>query len=238
MKTETTLFRPATARGHANHGWLDSWHTFSFAGYHDPDWVGFGPLRVINDDRIAPRSGFPMHPHRDMEIMTYIVSGELRHEDSMGQVGILHAGDFQRMSAGTGVVHSEFNASATATLHLYQIWVEPLHRGNAPRYGELAGVGVAGPGETILAAPESEGAGLPIDQHLRLVLHRLSPHETRDLNPRNAASLWIQGVAGDVTLSGQKVTAGDALALDRPGTVGATSNSGAQLLVFEGTQEI
>lgn len=193
--------RPAAERGHADHGWLDAWHTFSFAEYRDADFMGFGPLRVLNQDRIAPGQGFDTHAHHDMEIVTWVLEGALRHEDSMGNGSVIGAGEVQVMSAGTGVEHSERNASDGEPVELLQMWVFPRSRGTTPRYGQKAF-----PVEDrenrfqILASPDGEMGSLVIDQDARLLATRLSPK--REARHRTAGRpAWVHVARGRVRLA-------------------------------------
>jgi len=230
MQTTSRIIRKSNERGHANHGWLDSYHTFSFADYHDPAWNGFGPIRVINEDWISPTMGFPTHPHRDMEIMTYIIEGELRHEDSMGHKGHLRAGDFQRMSAGTGVLHSEFNGSPETTLHLYQIWVHPRNRGNTPRYDERKDAPSAP--MTLLASPEGRAGSFPVDQDMELSLVDFSDQQSHSLEFAPGRGIWLQIISGEVDVEGAALTGGDALAGADLGTLKLHGTSAAKSLLF------
>ena len=167
--------RRANERGHANHGWLDARHTFSFADYHDPNWMGFRSLRVINDDTIAGGGGFGTHPHRDMEIITYILSGALQHRDSMGHEAVLKAGDVQRISAGTGIAHSEANYSPIEPVHLLQIWIMPERKGVKPAYAERSfGNGSAKQGLTLVASRDGRDGSTTIHQDADLWLARVS----------------------------------------------------------------
>jgi quercetin 2,3-dioxygenase len=172
--------RKATERGHFDHGWLDTYHTFSFADYYDPAHLGFRSLRVINDDRVAPGQGFGTHGHRDMEIVTYVLEGALEHRDSLGNAGIIPAGQLQRMTAGTGVRHSEFNPSAETWTHLYQIWLLPERKGLAPSYEQLAVDDGATRGRLqLVASPEGENGSLRIHQDARLYLASARPEMSR-----------------------------------------------------------
>lgn len=207
--------RRSAERGHFNHGWLDTYHTFSFADYYDPQHIGFRSLRVMNEDRVAPSQGFGMHGHRDMEIVTYVLEGALEHKDSLGNGDVLRPGEFQRMTAGTGIRHSEFNPSATEPVHLYQIWIMPERNGLPPGY-EQRPIEVAKSENRLLlvASPDGRDGSLTIRQDARLYLARLDagkavPH---DIQPGRAA--WVQVLRGGVTVNGQALTAGDGAALE------------------------
>ena len=171
--------RPATERGHANHGWLDSHHSFSFADYYDPDQMGFGPLRVINEDRVEPGKGFGTHGHRDMEILSYVLEGSLSHRDNMGNGSVIVPGDVQRMSAGRGVLHSEYNPSATDRVHFLQIWIEPNQRGIPASYEQAHVAADAKRGKfALLAAPAGEGGAVVLHQDARVYAALVDGDET------------------------------------------------------------
>lgn len=226
--------RKANERGHANHGWLDAHHTFSFANYYDPNWMGFRSLRVINDDTIAGGGGFGTHPHRDMEIITYILSGALQHRDSMGHEAVLKAGDVQRISAGTGIAHSEFNYSPIEPVHLLQIWIQPERKGVKPAYAERSfGNGAAKPGLTLVASREGRDGSVSIQQDADLWLARLGEgaSATHTLKPGRHA--WVQVAEGEVTLNGQVLRAGDGAALSEESTLTLAAKKPAQALLFD-----
>ncbi len=206
--------RKSQERGHANHGWLDTYHTFSFADYYDPRFMGFRSLRVINEDRVGPGQGFGMHGHRDMEILTYVVEGELAHKDSMGHQEVLGPNEIQRMSAGTGVRHSEFNPSGTGPLHLFQIWIEPATLGTPSSYEQLR----FNPEEKknrlkLLAGPNGAPGAARINQDARVFVAELENGSEipYSLDPTRAA--WVHVVRGDVTVNGAALHTGDAAAL-------------------------
>lgn len=226
-------YRPAGERGHANHGWLDSRHSFSFADYYDPRYMGFSALRVINEDWIAGGQGFPTHPHREMEILTYVLDGAVAHRDSMGNVTEVPAGEFQIMSAGTGITHSEFNPRQDETLHLYQIWIQPNVKGLTPRYAQCAFPAVSGP--QLILSPEDDADALRIYQDMRLWRWQLSPAEgaqTWSLDP--ARHLWLQVVRGQLTLDGQTLEAGDGLAIREESSLTLLANQAdSEVLLFD-----
>src|SRR5215831_7994768 len=206
--------RKAAERGHFDHGWLDTYHTFSFGGYYDPAHMGFRSLRVINDDRVQPGQGFGMHGHRDMEIVTYVHDGALAHKDSMGNGSVLRAGELQRMTAGTGVRHSEFNPSDTEWVHLYQIWLLPQRKGLTPSYEQLA----VGEEEKrgrfrLVASPGGAAGGLTIHQDARLYLARLLPGEAAAQEIERGRAAWLQVLRGSVTVLGHDLAAGDGVAV-------------------------
>jgi len=225
--------RPRDRRGHAEHGWLDSWHTFSFADYYDPTYMGFSVLRVINEDFVAPGKGFPTHGHRDMEIVTWILEGALEHKDSLGSGSVIRPGEVQRMSAGTGIRHSEFNPSKTEPVHLLQIWLLPDRQGVTPGYeqkrfddAELANR------LRLLASPDGAAGSVTIHQDARLYVARLDRTElTHALAPGRRA--WVQVARGEVALNGQLLAAGDGAALENEATVSLAAADGAEVLLFD-----
>lgn len=226
--------RPAAARGTANHGWLDTAHSFSFAGYHDPAHMGFRSLRVINEDRIAGGGGFPPHAHADMEIVTYIVEGALEHRDSLGTGAIIRPGDAQRMSAGTGIRHSEFNASPTDPVHLLQIWLLPSARGIAPGY-EQKTLPAAHNGETRLdriASPDGGADEVTIRSDAVISRAILGAGGRLDV-PVTRGHAWLQVVRGSLVADGQPLAQGDGLAATDTTGLELVSETGAEVLVFD-----
>ncbi len=222
-------------RGHARHGWLDSHHTFSFADYYDPNYMGFGALRVINEDRVAPSAGFPTHGHRDMEIISYVLSGRLRHEDSMGNGSVIVPGEIQYMSAGTGVRHSEYNDAGDEPVHFFQIWIVPNRRGTEPSYAQLQiDEGTRSNTWSTLVAPESAPGVISIKQDVRLLSSKLSDGHELSYVLKEGRGAWLQVARGKVDVVSQATSlgAGDALALvDEPLEIRATND--AELLLFE-----
>jgi quercetin 2,3-dioxygenase len=226
--------RRAEDRGHANHGWLDAHHTFSFADYYDPRWMGFRSLRVINDDTILGGGGFGTHPHRDMEIITYILSGALQHRDSMGREAVLKAGDVQRISAGTGIAHSEANFSPVEPVHLLQIWIQPEKRGVTPAYAERSfGNGSAKEGLTLVASRGGRDESIAIHQDADLWLARLGNGAGATHPLKAGRHAWIQVAEGSVTLNGQKLEAGDGAAISDEAGITVAAHTKAQALIFD-----
>ena len=198
--------RSSAERGESKLNWLDSKHTFSFADYYDPSHMHFGPLRVINEDFIAPGGGFGSHPHRDMEIITYVVAGALEHRDSMGHGEVINAGEVQRMSAGTGVIHSEFNHSKSTPVHLLQIWIMPEQKGITPGYEQQ--MLDMKPNEWVCVAGKNNGAALKIHQDVELLAARISADEKLEYVPQRGGC-WLQIVRGSVQVNGQTLKQGD-----------------------------
>lgn len=225
--------RKTAARGAFDHGWLRTWHSFSFGDYHDPDHMGIRSLRVLNEDFVAPGTGFPTHPHRDMEILTYVLSGALRHQDSMGNGSVIRPGDVQIMSAGTGVFHSEHNASADEEVHLLQIWLHPDRRGLPPRYDQEALDRAQLRGRLLpIAAPPGEAAVVPIFQDARILATVLD--EGMAVEHRLAAGRggYVHVARGAMNVAGQRLSAGDALSIEGEEVVrliGARADSEALL---------
>lgn len=226
--------RPAAERGHANHGWLDTFHTFSFANYYDPEHMGFGPLRVINDDRIAAGRGFGTHGHRDMEIITYVLDGAVAHKDSMGTGSTIRPGDVQRMSAGRGVLHSEFNPQPDAATHMLQIWIEPDVAGIAPEYEQKSFDDADKRGKLRqVASPDGAEGSLRIRQDVRLYAGLFDGAETADLGLAAGRRAWVHVARGSVTVNGQALKAGDGLALEGETAVTLRDGDAAEVLVFD-----
>ncbi len=216
----TPVFRPGTERFHSQLDWLDSWHSFSFSSHFDPAWMGFGPLRVINDDTIAAGRGFGMHPHNDMEIVTVMVEGELTHRDSMGNGEVLRAGEVQRMSAGTGVVHSEINKGATPC-RLLQIWIEPSSPGIPPAYEQKPFA--VGEGWTLLLDPERRDGAMAVHRPVRLWRARPAAGTRLELPAAAGHRLWMQLIDGSLTLEGgRRLERGDGLGFEVPGSASGT----------------
>jgi redox-sensitive bicupin YhaK (pirin superfamily) len=225
--------RKANDRGHANHGWLDTYHTFSFAGYYDPAHMGFRSLRVINDDKVAAGAGFGRHPHRDMEIITYILRGQLEHKDSMGNGRIVQTGDVQYMAAGTGVQHSEFNPSDKQDVHLLQIWIQPDTTGVKPRYAEKSFANTTPGGLHLVTSKTGRDGSIAIHQDVDLYLAKLNSGDrvAHTLQPGRAA--WVHVAEGKATVNGQSLQAGDAAALENEAKVELTGDAAAQVLLFD-----
>jgi redox-sensitive bicupin YhaK (pirin superfamily) len=225
--------RKAEDRGHANHGWLDTWHTFSFADYYDPRHLHFRALRVINDDTVAGGGGFDLHPHRDMEIITYVLSGALRHRDSMGNTAVIRAGDFQHMSAGTGIMHSEFNDSPSQPVHLLQMWIFPDRKGVRPRYQERSVAGAASGKLHLIASQTGREDSISIQQDADLWLAKFAGGETIPLPLAPGRHTWVQVAEGKITLNGQPLRAGDGAAVSEETSLTLTADSRAQALIFD-----
>ncbi len=226
--------RRSRDRGHAGHGWLDTYHTFSFADYVDPEHMGFRALRVINEDRIAAGGGFPMHPHRDMEIITYIIDGALQHRDSIGTSSVILPGEVQRMSAGKGVVHSEFNPSPTESVHLLQIWILTAARGIAPSYEQKAFPDAERRNRLpLIASPDGAEGSVRIHQDARLYSSLLDAGSQVPFELAPARHGWIQVVKGDLDVNGQRLSAGDGAALSEEPALAIDAVTPAEFLMFD-----
>jgi redox-sensitive bicupin YhaK (pirin superfamily) len=234
QEMKMNAMRKSSERGFADHGWLKSFHTFSFAGYFDPKNMGFGPLRVINEDRVAPGQGFGKHPHRDMEIISYVLDGELEHRDSMGTGSTIRPGDVQRMSAGTGVFHSEYNPSPKNSVHFLQIWIEPDALGIKPSYEQK----YFGPEEKrgrlrLLASPDGRDGSVKVHQDARLYAALIDGVE-RAAHPLAAdRKAYVHVARGSVTVNGQPLGAGDALKVDGESEVVIEKGDNAEVLLFD-----
>jgi len=226
--------RRGSERGHAQHGWLDSFHSFSFADYYDADHTGFGPLRVINEDRVQPGRGFGAHSHRDMEIISYVLEGALAHRDSMGNGSVIRPGDVQRMSAGTGVTHSEFNASDREPVHFLQIWIEPNARGISPSYEERRFDDEAKHGRwRLIASSDAREGSVRIHQDASLYVARLDGAGSLAFPLASARSAYVHLVRGAARVNGQALGAGDALKIRDEREVRVDDARGAEILLFD-----
>ena len=223
----------ANERGHANHGWLDSYHSFSFADYHNPDLMGYRSLRVINDDLVMPGMGFGTHPHRDMEIITYMLSGAIEHKDSMGNGRVIKAGEVQYMAAGSGVRHSEFNPSQEEASHLLQIWIQPDEKSVKPRYAEKS-LRNAETGKLHLVTSKSGRDGsIAIHQDADLWLGKLEAGQKLSQPLANGRHAWLHVAEGEIVLNGKTLAGGDAAAVDGEEKLNLSANKPSQVLLFD-----
>jgi redox-sensitive bicupin YhaK (pirin superfamily) len=226
--------RRGSERGYADHGWLKSYHSFSFADYHDPQHMGFGPLRVINEDRVAPGMGFGTHGHRDMEIISYVLDGELAHRDSIGTGSVIRPGDVQRMSAGTGVTHSEFNHSKTQTTHFLQIWIEPSVTGIASSYEEKRFEAVDKRGRLrLIASPDGADGSVTIHQDARVYAGLFDGAESATLEIAAGRRAYVHVARGSINVDGQRLAAGDAAKISGQTRISLADGADAELLAFD-----
>jgi redox-sensitive bicupin YhaK (pirin superfamily) len=226
--------RPAGERGHAEHGWLNSYHSFSFADYYDPAHMGFRSLRVINEDRVAPAQGFGRHSHRDMEIISYVLEGALEHKDSIGTGSIIRPGDVQRMSAGTGVAHSEYNASRSDPVHFLQIWLLPKQRGIKPSYEQQT----FGPEQKqgrlrIVASPDGREGSVTIHADASVYAGLFDAGESAELELGPGRQAWVQVARGNLRVNGQELQAGDGAAITSEDRVRVEGTTGGEVLLFD-----
>ncbi len=226
--------RASEARGRADFGWLDSRHSFSFGQYYDPAYMGFGPLRVINEDRVVPGEGFPTHGHQDMEIISYVLEGALEHKDSIGTGSVIRPGEVQRMSAGTGIRHSEYNASDTEGVHFLQIWIEPEQAGLAPSYEQKAfAEGERRNSLRLVAARDGRDGALTLHQDAELYASLLDAGQ-RLVHPlRSGRGAWLQLVRGALTLNGERLSAGDGAAVAKTPQLEIEATEDSEFLLFD-----
>jgi redox-sensitive bicupin YhaK (pirin superfamily) len=226
--------RKSSDRGHFDHGWLDTYHTFSFGDYYDPAQMGFRSLRVMNEDRVAPGMGFGMHGHRDMEIVTYVLSGELQHRDSLGSGEVLRPGEFQHMTAGSGIRHSEFNPSAVEPVHLYQIWLLPRSSGLKPSYSQkvFAAEGRSGRWQ-LVASPDGADDSLKIEQDARIYLAVLQPNSKLEFGIDASRHTWLQVLRGSISVNGNALSAGDGVAVSQEPQLTLDSTAPAEVMLFD-----
>lgn len=229
------MIRPSQDRGLANFGWLHSQHSFSFGEYYDPKHMGFGVLRVINEDRIQGGTGFGSHPHRDMEIISYVIKGALKHQDSIGNQTIIRPGEIQRMSAGTGIVHSEYNHIPDQQTHFLQIWILPNTKGLAPSYGQVNFLDRLKDANLTLLASQNGGEGiLSLNQDVNIYLGKSSQLQQYNLEGVAQRDLWVQVIAGSIKIEGNILNAGDGVGLREVNNLSIESqNSGSEFIIFD-----
>ena len=225
--------RPANERGHMNHGWLDTYHTFSFGGYRDPAHMGFRSLRVINEDRVLPSQGFGTHPHQDMEILTWVLDGALEHKDSMGTGSVIHPGEMQRMTAGTGVTHSEFNHSSDTAVHFLQIWILPEAAGLTPGYEQRSFTDAELHNRLRPVAGRNVEGAVHVHQDAQVYVGRLDAGTTVTHALRDERHAWVQIARGSVTLNGTELSAGDGAAITEETALELTATADAEVLLFD-----
>ena len=227
--------RLSNARGHFDHGWLDTYHTFSFGDYHDPQWMGFRSLRVINEDRVAPGAGFGTHPHRDMEIITVVLEGALEHKDSLGSGSVIRPGDVQRMSAGTGIEHSEFNPSKTEPVHLLQVWILPERKGLKPSYEEKNFKPEEFCGKLrLIASRDGRDGSVTIHQDMELYSAKLDASQTVRHELKPLRHTWLQVARGKISLNGKiSLSAGDGVSISEEISLKILASESAEFLLFD-----
>jgi redox-sensitive bicupin YhaK (pirin superfamily) len=233
MRLSMITIRKGIDRGHANHGWLDARHTFSFANYYDPAHMGFRALRVINEDVVVPGAGFPPHSHRDMEIITYVLEGGVRHQDSTGGGGVIRPGEIQYMSAGSGVTHSEMNASKTEPLHLLQIWLLPNARDLKPAYAQTSIAATIDGRLAPVASPDGREGSIRINQDATLYAARLKEGQEIELPVSADRYGWLQIARGGVEIGGAIMQAGDGARIERTAAPGIKALAGSEILFFD-----
>ena len=226
--------RKAEERGHFNHGWLDTYHTFSFSSYQDPDYMSFRSLRVMNEDRIAPGEGFGTHPHRDMEIVTYVLQGAIEHRDSMGNGEVLRPGEFQRMSAGRGITHSEFNPSQTDSLHLYQIWLYPAEKSTEPSYEQKQFTEDEMKNQLrLVASPTAEKGSLRIGQDASIWLSKIDEGNNVMHSLTDERHAWLQVLCGSVAFNDTKLNTSDGAAISDLRELNITAIKNSEIMLFD-----
>ena len=228
--------RKAQDRGHSHIDWLDSYHTFSFGKYYDPDHIQFGYLRVINEDRIKPSMGFGTHPHRDMEIITVMLEGELAHKDSIGNGSVIKKGDIQKMTAGSGIMHSEFNNSDSIEAHLLQIWITPNRMGLTPGYEQISINDLDNTDEIKLIASGKVNKGngiIKINQDIELFLGRLDKNRKVEFSTEDSNKIWVQLISGQLSINGKELSAGDGAAINKTAILNIESKEKSEFLIFE-----
>lgn len=226
--------RRSEDRGIAEHGWLKSRHTFSFAEYYDPKHMNFGPLRVINEDRISGGEGFDPHPHRDMEIISYVISGGLSHKDSMGNIAVIRPGEVQRMSAGTGVIHSEYNDQENTETHFFQIWIMPNQRGVAPGYGQKSFEKELNSQKIVhVISPDGKDGSISIHQDADMYISRLAANDSLDFKIEEGKQMWLQLVKGEIEVNGETLKAGDAISATDIKSVDIKSLKDSEMILFK-----